>query len=74
LLGIGRIVAPVALASLSDVQLAGNQHYVDWQTLRVVVWFQDANMFALGLMVWGVFARFVGETGGAASHASYAHA
>jgi hypothetical protein len=56
------------------VELAGNRHYVDWETLRIVVWFQDANMFVLGLMLWGVFARFVGESGGAAAHASYAHA
>lgn len=74
LAGISRIVAPVALASLSDVQVAGNRHYVDWETLRVVLWFQDANMFVLGLMLWGAFGRFVGESGGATAHASYAHA
>jgi hypothetical protein len=74
LAAIGRIIAPIALASLSDVQVAGNRHYIDWETLRIVVWFQDANMFALGLMLWGVFGRFVGESGGAAAQHSYAHA
>jgi zinc transporter ZupT len=73
LVGLARIVAPIALASLSDIELAGNRHYIDWETLRVVVWFQDANLFLLGLMIWGAFARFVGETGGAAQ-TSYAHA
>jgi zinc transporter ZupT len=75
LAGLARIVAPIALASLSDVQVGGNSHYIDWQTLRIVLWFQDANMFVLGLMLWAGFARFVGETGGAAeSSAHYAHA
>jgi hypothetical protein len=66
LAAIGRVIAPIALASMSDVTVGGTQHYVDWQTLRVVVWFQDAQMFLLGLMLWAAFAKFVGETGGAA--------
>ncbi len=74
LLGIGRIVAPVALASMSDIELAGNQHYIDWETLRVVLLFQDANMFLLGLILWGAFGRFVGESGGATNQSAYAHA
>lgn len=64
LLAFGRVISPIALASMSDVTVAGTQHYIDWQTLRVVVWFQDAQMFLLGLMLWAAFARFVGETGG----------
>ena len=71
LLAVGRIIAPVALASMSDVTVAGTQHYIDWQTLRIVVWFQDAQMFLLGLMVWAAFARFVGETGGNAIPAAH---
>jgi hypothetical protein len=71
LAGLSRIVAPVALASMSNVELAGNQHYIDWQTLRVLVWFQDFQMFALGVMLWGAFARFVGESGGAVHHAAH---
>lgn len=71
LLGVSKLVLPVALAEMSDVTIAGNQHYVDWQTLRVIVWFQDAQMFALGLMVWAAFARFVGDNGAAVSRAAH---
>jgi hypothetical protein len=75
LAAIARIVAPVALASVSDVTVAGTQHYIDWHTLRIVVWFQDAQMFLLGIMLWAAFARFVGETGGnAIPSAHYAEA
>jgi len=75
LLGLGRIILPIALTSMSDVTVAGNQHYIDWGTLRYVLWFQDVQMFLLGIMVWGAFARFVGETGGAAAgEAHFAHA
>jgi hypothetical protein len=66
LAALGRVVAPITLASLSDVTVMGTQHYIDWHTLRIVVWFQDAQMFLLGIMLWAAFARFVGETGGAA--------
>jgi hypothetical protein len=74
LVGAGRLVSPIMLASMADVSIAGNQHYVDWQTLRILIWFQDAQMFALGLMVWMAFARFVGEGGPVASHFAHAEA
>lgn len=61
LLGLARIVVPVALATMSDVGFAANTHYVDWQTLRVVIWFQDAQFFVIGIMLWMSFGRFVGE-------------
>ena len=64
LAAITRIIAPLTLASMSDVTVAGTQHYVDWNTLRILVWFQDVQMFLVGLMLWAAFARFVGETGG----------
>lgn len=71
LAAMGRIVAPIALTSMSGIELAGNRHYIDWETLRIVLWFQDANMFLLGLMLWGAFGRFVGESGGAVSHSAH---
>jgi len=60
LLGITKIVMPIVLSTMADVSLGTDRHYVDWNTLRVVVWFQDAQLFVLGLMLWAVFARFVG--------------
>jgi len=71
---IGRIAAPIVLANMSDVALAGGQHYVDWQTLRMLVWFQDFQMFAFGVMIWAVFGHFVGQSGGAPAQAAHAEA
>ena len=61
ILGVTKIVMPIALSTMADVTLAADRHYVDWNTLRVVIWFQDAQLFVLGLMAWAVFARFVGS-------------
>jgi hypothetical protein len=72
LLGIGRIVVPIALVTQADIAIANGQHYIDWHMLRIVVWFADIQMLVLGLMTWIVFARFVGETNGAADHAGHA--
>ena len=66
-----RIAAPVALASMSDITTAGGQHYVDWYTLRYVLWFQDVQMFFLGIMVWGAFSRFVGSGTSTSSQSAY---
>ncbi len=71
--GIARIALPIALVTMSDVTLANGQHYIDWQTTRVIIWSGDFQMFAFGVMLWAAFARFVGTTGGAVSHA-YAEA
>ncbi|MEX2246372.1 MAG: hypothetical protein WEC75_06765 [Dehalococcoidia bacterium] len=60
LVGLARITAPVYLASTSDITTLDGRHYVDWSTFRAILWFQDAQMFFLGVMMWGVFARFVG--------------
>jgi hypothetical protein len=67
LLAIVRIVAPVTLAAMSDAPMTTGEHYIDWNMLRVVIWYTDFQLFALGLALWAIFARFVGETGGAAS-------
>lgn len=60
LLAIAKIAVPISLSTMADVSVGTDRHYVDWSTLRVVVWFADAQLFVLGLMVWGAFARFVG--------------
>ncbi len=68
LLGLARIVVPVMLATMSDVGFAADTHYVDWQTLRVVIWFQDVQFFLFGIMLWATFGRFVGESNTLTSH------
>jgi hypothetical protein len=49
---------------------------VDWGTLRILVWFQDFQMFVMGIMLWMAFARFVGESNTllGSGHAEYSHA
>jgi len=60
LIGFAHLAAPIALASMVDVPVGVNRHYIDWNTMRAMVWFQDAQLFLLGLMAWSLFARFVG--------------
>ena len=74
LAAIGRIVAPVALVSMSDVAMPNGQHYIDWDTVRIVVWFGDFQMFAFGIMLWAMFSHFQDQTNGAPVHAPQAEA
>jgi hypothetical protein len=74
LLAIGRIVAPVALVTLSGVELSTGQSYIDWNMLRPVIWYTDIQMFIVGLAAWGIFARFVGDGGSEHAGAHAAHA
>jgi hypothetical protein len=69
-LGIARIITPVWLLNLTDVTIA-TRHYIDWHTVRWVLWFQDIEMFLMGIMVWGVFSRFAGSGEAAGGHAAY---
>jgi len=71
---IVRIAAPIALATMSDPALASGQHYVDWNTMRVVLWFQDFQMLAFGILLWAVFGHFVGNNGGVPASAAHAEA
>jgi hypothetical protein len=64
LAAIARIVVPVWLATSSDVALANGQHYLNWDTLRIVLWFSDFQMTASLLMLFAVFSRFAGEARG----------
>jgi hypothetical protein len=57
LVGIIRIAVPVALVTMTDVQvLDSGQRYVDWATLRIMVWFAEAEVIALGMLLWASFA------------------
>ncbi|MBI5285514.1 MAG: hypothetical protein HY874_10515 [Chloroflexi bacterium] len=67
----GRIAAPVVLVNMADVPMANGQHYLDWNTLRIIIWFQDFEMFAFGILLWLVFGHFVGN---AAAVPARAHA
>ncbi|MEX2227989.1 MAG: hypothetical protein WEB52_16265 [Dehalococcoidia bacterium] len=69
IIGLTKIVTPIALSTMADVAVGVDRHYVDWNTLRVVIWFQDAQLFVLGLMAWALFARFVGAEQTGARHA-----
>ncbi|HZP57704.1 MAG TPA: hypothetical protein VFC53_09135 [Dehalococcoidia bacterium] len=62
LVGFARIVAPVSLALMSDVAAPGARHFVDWGTLRYLLWFQDFEMLVLGVLLWTAFGRFVGSS------------
>lgn len=74
LAAIARIIGPITLATMTDVSVAGGQHYVDWHTMRILIWFQDFQMFAFGIMLWAAFGHFVGQSSSAPAHASYAEA
>ena len=74
LAGAARIVVPVVLVSLGDVMLPSGQHYVDWYTMRIVLWFADFQMFAFGIMLWALFSHFQDQTAGISAGASHAEA
>ena len=69
-IGIARIIVPVWLLNLTDVTVL-SKHYIDWNTMRWVIWFQDIEMFFLGIMAWGAFSRFAGSSESAAAHTTY---
>jgi hypothetical protein len=68
LYAVGRLAVPIALVTMSDVTVGIDTHYIDWNVMRIVIWFQDAQMLLLGIMLWGGFARFVGKSSAAVSH------
>jgi hypothetical protein len=74
LLGFTKLIMPVMLAVMSDATVGVSAHYVDWHTLRVLIWFQDAQLFVLGLMFWGAFSRFAGAGGPVSAHFAHADA
>jgi hypothetical protein len=70
LVAVLRIIAPVSLAVMSSVPV-GTEHFVDWHTLRFVLWFQDVEMLMLGVVVWGAFSRFVGSGSSSSAPSAY---
>lgn len=57
LVGVIRIAVPVALVTMTDVQvLDSGQRYVDWAALRIMVWFAEAEVIGLGFLLWASFA------------------
>jgi hypothetical protein len=74
LAAIGRIAAPVLLVSMSDVTMPSGQHYVDWHTVRIVLWFGDFQMFAFGILLWAVFSHFQSQTSSYSSAGTHAEA
>jgi hypothetical protein len=71
LIAFARVIAPAGLTIVSGVTVFSGAHYVDWHTLRYVLWFQDVQMLALGVMVWMAFSKFVGDSHAAASYSPY---
>lgn len=71
IIAVTKIVAPVTLTNLSSASVLGGASYVDWHTLRWVIWFSDIQMLAVGLMMWITFARFVGDSHSASSHSAH---
>jgi len=68
-IGAARIVAPFALIYSASVTVPTGEHYVDWQTVRYLIWFLDAEMFILGLLAWLAFRHFVDRRDAAPSFA-----
>ncbi len=62
LIAMVRIAAPITLVTMSDVSLVNGQHYIDWNAMRILIWFQDFQLFAAGVMLWFVFGHFVGQS------------
>ena len=73
-IAVARIAAPIALVSMSGPSLANGQHYVDWNTMRFILWTQDFQMMAFGIMLWLAFGRFVGPNNNLVSHGAHAEA
>lgn len=68
---LARIIAPFALILSADVSPATGQHYVDWHTLRYLIWFQDLEMFILGGLLWLAFRHFVTQRSSSPAPAMY---
>jgi hypothetical protein len=64
LAGIARIAVPLWIVTVPDVTAATGQHYIDWQTLRPLIWFADVQMALLGVTIWAIFGHFAGSSRG----------
>jgi hypothetical protein len=61
---IARIATPLWIVTVPDVTGVSGQHYIDWGTLRPLLWFADFQMAMLGVMLWAIFGHFVGSARG----------
>jgi hypothetical protein len=68
LAGIARIAAPLWIVTVPDVIAPGGQHYIDWQTLRPLIWFADVQMILMGVTLWAIFGHFAGSARGFSTH------
>ena len=64
LAAIGRAAVPLWIVTAPDIVDANGQHYIDWETLRPLLWFADFQMAMLGLMFWAMFGHFAGNARG----------
>lgn len=56
LVGALRIAVPIVLLTMTDVPvLDSGQRYVDWATVRIMVWFAEVEVLALGFLLWASF-------------------
>ncbi len=69
LAAIARIAVPLWIVTGPDVTAVTGQHYVDWTTLRPLIWFSDVQMTLLGVTLWAIFGHFAGNSRG--FHASH---
>lgn len=70
LAAVARIAVPLWIVNGPDITAATGQHYIDWGTLRPLLWFADFQMVMLGVMMWALFGHFAGNARGF-SHASH---
>lgn len=61
---IARIAVPLWIVTVPDITGPTGQHYIDWGTLRPLLWFADFQMAMLGVMLWALFGHFVGSSRG----------
>jgi hypothetical protein len=64
LASIGRIAVPLWIVNGPDVVAPSGQHYIDWVTLRPLLWFADFQMAMVGVMFWALFGHFAGASRG----------
>jgi hypothetical protein len=66
---IGRLAVPLWIVNGPDITGVTGQHYIDWATLRPLLYFADLQMALFGVMVWALFGHFAGaERGFHSSH------
>ncbi len=57
--GVLRIALPIMVLAMTDVAVPGSsQRYVDWFSVRIMIWFADAEVITLGLLLWSAFGTF----------------